>query len=525
MVGCARQPADTFGWLLETRVGCVGSVPVILVSRSARGLGPVHLVCALALVIVSLGVRPALAVDPLEVRRAAQQVRAAAGSLAGVVSRLPLEAQKTLAGEVQILVEAADHSVARIADLGVPIVDQTLVHDLHFLSDLIYSLETELVALENQGGGEPGAARRARIDQLFEAAAAQIEQIDPAIARWLERTQRTVVDLENDAGVVIVRSIDRTMYDAIRYTALGLLMVGLLLVGLRFLEMGVLNIDPRELIRHPPAATVASLVALAMFFLATLALAIRPDALAIMSAQVEVERPEHPCRTLAVQRDHLASAQLIDNATLLQATRQRMRRSAEDCLGLPDQAVAAAIERIGARGVPITAASAREMIPVPGAGPFEETPTSEVAAAEPAGAGASAPAATEVEPGTEERDVLAELLAEIENLEEDAAAENGQPNEDVPADVAGLGDDPPGPADAVAAGGSAPTAAEAQPRLFVTTAAVNYRAAPDINAERLGTFVAGARLNVLRQERGWSEVRLPDGRDVYVANDFLEPAS
>ena len=64
----------------------------------------------------------------------------------------------------------------------------------------------------------------------------------------------------------------------------------------------------------------------------------------------------------------------------------------------------------------------------------------------------------------------------------------------------------------------------AEPELYVTTTAVNYRAGPSLEAPRLGTFVPGATLAVIDQNDGWSEVRLGDGREVFVASEFLELA-
>jgi uncharacterized protein YgiM (DUF1202 family) len=74
-----------------------------------------------------------------------------------------------------------------------------------------------------------------------------------------------------------------------------------------------------------------------------------------------------------------------------------------------------------------------------------------------------------------------------------------------------------GPASADAPNGS-------DPELYVTTTAVNYRDGPSLDARRLGTFVPGATLAVIGEDDGWSEVRLGDGREVFVASRFLELA-
>jgi hypothetical protein len=80
----------------------------------------------------------------------------------------------------------------------------------------------------------------------------------------------------------------------------------------------------------------------------------------------------------------------------------------------------------------------------------------------------------------------------------------------------------PALAEAAPAGSAAPNGSD--PELYVTTTAVNYRAGPSLDARRLGTFVPGATLAVIGENEGWSEVRLGDGREVFVASEFLELA-
>jgi hypothetical protein len=65
---------------------------------------------------------------------------------------------------------------------------------------------------------------------------------------------------------------------------------------------------------------------------------------------------------------------------------------------------------------------------------------------------------------------------------------------------------------------------EPKPAIFVTTTALNYRDGPSVDARRLGTLVPGARLHVVGRDAGWAQVRLNDGRQAYVASEFLEPA-
>jgi hypothetical protein len=61
------------------------------------------------------------------------------------------------------------------------------------------------------------------------------------------------------------------------------------------------------------------------------------------------------------------------------------------------------------------------------------------------------------------------------------------------------------------------------PRELVTTAGVNFRAGPSVDAPRLGALPEGSQVRFLGEERGWTHIQLGDGRDAYVASSFLRP--
>jgi uncharacterized protein YgiM (DUF1202 family) len=59
---------------------------------------------------------------------------------------------------------------------------------------------------------------------------------------------------------------------------------------------------------------------------------------------------------------------------------------------------------------------------------------------------------------------------------------------------------------------------------FLTTAGVNYRTAPTVDAPRLGAMPAGTRVRVVMERGGWAEIELDDGRQAFIAVDYLQPA-
>jgi uncharacterized protein YgiM (DUF1202 family) len=65
---------------------------------------------------------------------------------------------------------------------------------------------------------------------------------------------------------------------------------------------------------------------------------------------------------------------------------------------------------------------------------------------------------------------------------------------------------------------------EATPGAYVAIDPVYLRSEPTIEAARVGELAEGDRVNVLRQLGSWSEIRLPDGRQVFVSSLFLAPA-
>jgi hypothetical protein len=183
-------------------------------------------------------------------------------------------------------------------------------------------------------------------------------------------------------------------------------------------------------------------------------------------------------------------------------------RDAEDALSERlDDAVAEELEQ---------ADSVPEPAPEPAAGPATADQAAGRATAEEAGDPATADQAAGPAAGQASSDEVATPAIGPAPPDEPATP---------PAEAARADRSPePEPALAEAAPAPADAPSGSDPELYVTTTAVNYRAEPSLDARRLGTFVPGATLAVIGENDGWSEVRLGDGREVFVASEFLELA-
>jgi hypothetical protein len=393
----------------------------------------------------------------------------------------------------------------------------------------------------------------ARIERLVDAASERLVEINLVIDGWTERSRNAVVDLQEDGGVLVVRSTDRVVYDGVRYTSVALLLVGLLTVGLQLLRMSEDRVDWLALLRETPVLSSLAVVALTLFFVGCAVFSARPGTLAAWSAEVRQTPQEHPCERLAAQRERLVAAQQVEDPRLIAATKQRMRPAAQDCLGLSsDIASAEAVELLATRtvatwSVPRPAqstyaaavaadpeATAADLallsLPAEAAEPVaaDDSASGEgTAADELVGDPRAAAGAERAEPAPvprPERDQPAALESSTEPAPEESPP--SPPPAELPEEDAAQSE----PAIRPAAAPGPPASADGAPDdgadsdLYVTTSMVNYRAGPSLDARRLGTFIVGAELQVVGEDGGWAEVRLRDGREVYVATQFLEPA-
>ena len=509
----------------------------------------------LVLVLGALAPRDLRALDPLGLEAAMTEVQVALERMASALNAAPQRVQVAIGADLHLMGRAVTHTLNRLESDVVPIVDPSLVYDLNLLADIAQAATEELQAI-GRTNAAPDPDRVARTDRLVDAASERLVEINLVIDGWTERSRNAVVELQEDGGVLVVRSTDRLVYDGVRYTSMALLLVGLLTVGLQLLRMSEDRVDWLALLRETPVLSSLAVVALTMFFVGCAVFSARPGTLATFSAEVRQQPQEHPCERLAAQRERLVAAQQVDHASLIAATKQRMQPAAQDCLGLPsDAATAEAVELLAAKTVATWSAPRLAQPAYAAAAPAEPDATAAdlallslpAEAAEPAAvdgsasgegaaaheAAANSPAAAtdqDVEPAPApgaDREQTAALQppsgsAPVQPAPKPPPSEalpEDDPSASVPEIRPAAAPGPLSPADGAPADGAA-----LESELYVTTTAVNYRAGPSLDARRLGTFIVGADLEVVSEDDGWAEVRLRDGREVYVATQFLEQA-
>ena len=484
------------------------------------------------------------AFDPLGVNAAAREVRDAVGLMDAAAAQLPAEAQQAMAAELQLLGRSIDWTLNRVEDQAVPLVERAVLHDLNFVADAVASVSDELRQID---GAPVEQAVRARIDELSSAISARLERISAMTDRWMERTRTAMVELDAEAGAIVVKQIDRAVYEGVRYASIALLLTGLLAIGLRLLRMSEAHLRFSGLLKQNPVVSSLALGLLGAFFLGCAVLSLWPGALADVSAQVEVHAQEHPCQRLDAQQEQLAAAQELQLESLVDATKVRMREAARDCLGLPAGAAAEAVEQLAAKLVPVD-----EQDPAAPSGLADRA----VAALEPEQAGVTMGAPQPPLRSTDE--VLAPLFSAV--AQEPAAGPRDDAATELPAAPS-----PPAIIEPPALPPAAPAAEQPeaeqtaarepapQPREpassvavpastrppivlsdllppepeveeFITTAGVNYRTAPTVDAPRLGALPAGTRVRVVSERAGWAEIELNDGRQAFMAVDYLQPA-
>jgi len=492
-------------------------------------------ICLLVLLPAPLS-PSAAAAEPLGLEAAVAEVRAALEDMANALNGAPRQIQITISADLHLMSQAIARALDRLEGDRAPIADPTLVYDLNLLADIAHAARDELHA----AAADPGAAldpeRARRIDRLTEAAAGRLAEVNLVIDGWNERNRNEVVDVQDEGGVLVIRSTDRLIYNGVRYVSIALLLIGLLALGLHLLPSRPERAEARPPVRKAPLQSGVGAVALVVFFASCITFSLHPGTLAALSADVRVQAQEHPCERLAAQRDRLIAAQQAEYPGLIEATKQRMRQAAQDCLGLPSEAATAeAIDRLAAK----TAVAHRETAPgrKPGVGLAAAGPRlSDPGAASPPPVADLRPAEMQASGG------LAELLTNLRDIETPVAAPPKTavapaapaipPAEPATAPVRpavapiepAAGPDQTAALERPAGPGPSSRPPEPKPAIFVTTTALNYRDGPSVDARRLGTLVPGARLHVVGRDAGWAQVRLNDGRQAYVASEFLEPA-
>lgn len=446
---------------------------------------PLLAVLSLALALLH-GPGPAAAVT---LEEAVVEARAATAALSGRIDALPRQAQMEIGTDIRFLTGAIDAGLRELEQLPVPPVHPSLGQELMFLADLVRVVAAEVEEIR----GRASDGQKAQIRGLAVAATGSLERVAAVTASWTELTRATAVEVEPTGDGTTIRMIDRTIYDAVRLGGLALLLLGLLACGLRLLALSEIEISIRDLVRQSPVASLSGIAAIVLFLAASLTITLRPATVARLAERVDVAAAPDACRMLAVQRDQLIASQTIDHAGLRDAIKDRMRPVAQDCLELDSQV--AAVEAIGWL-----------------------TASLEPVSPSPAGAASTPSASSEAMDREIER-----LIGTVQSLR--AASEGIR-------DVAGLdsatalgGGGAGGPVEEIAAREIVAEDETPRVRQVVTTDRVNFRAGPGTDQQRLGTLAEGTEAVLLREDGGWSNIQLEDGRAVFVASDYIEAAT
>jgi hypothetical protein len=305
--------------------------------------------CGLALLAL-LALPFAASTDDLAASQSAdERLRAAMQGMTEAVGRLEPQVHNRVAADVYLMAQSIGQALRALEAQPVTVAEPGLSHDLDYLRDVVLAT-TE--ALEAAAGTSAAAVAPlvGEVERLSDAAAARLERIEATLADWQQRAQGAVIQVDAGPEVVVVRSIDRWLYDAVRYGGVALFLIGLLVLGLRLLALGETELGLLDLLRQAPAVTIAGLAIFTLFMGGAVVLAAAPGLVAGHSAETVVVSREPPCRVLAVQRNDLWAAEAIDSERLVEVIKARMLPTARDCMGLESEQVAAdAVERFVAR--------------------------------------------------------------------------------------------------------------------------------------------------------------------------------
>ncbi|MGI9490998.1 MAG: hypothetical protein ACR2QF_01085 [Geminicoccaceae bacterium] len=287
----------------------------------------------------------AMALDSSDLEVAAQEVHASIDAAYAILNGLPEQTRRELNTDIRLLAHSITRSVARLETQVPTIIDHSVAHNLQFLADIVHSVAYELRKLESSTSIDVNKDLSLRLGQLSEAASTRLNQIDFIVDRRIEIEDDYIVKLLEDDKVVSFKYLNRLSLDAVRYIGVSLLLIGIFFVAI------LIKVEKNH---RPigeffiPKSSFSSQVLLVVFFSSCLLLSCLPGLLVGLSADSEVLAQEDSCQSLQTQNDQLRSIQQINNAKLIELTKQRMEIAAADCLGVTE--ATAAVERLAAVG-------------------------------------------------------------------------------------------------------------------------------------------------------------------------------
>ena len=294
-----------------------------------RRLVLVALIAALAVPAVSAGETDA------EAELAAEQARLDEAS-EGVnqrIAKLPLPIRNSIGVALKVSmapIRLLTHGLSRNLATG---FHESVTDNVEYAADLMESISAELDGISGKRLEEVDAATEQRLRQLQEMTDQTIEEVRAGVDEAIDRSRDSILRVEEEAEVAVLRVLDRSLLGAIRLLAITLFLVSLMTGGLRLLSIADRGRSWSEISGGRVLLASAGLFAVTVVVLASLALAIRPELLAIHSARVELSLRQDPCSAYEAHRARLARAEAIGSVKLVELTRARVDASRQDCVG------------------------------------------------------------------------------------------------------------------------------------------------------------------------------------------------
>jgi hypothetical protein len=269
----------------------------------------------------------------LEFAAAQERLDEASAQVDRGIARLPRALRDTLGAALKVTLAPArllTHQASRSAATG---FHESMSENVEYAASVMDAISTELDQISSLRVQEMDAATETRLRQLQllanEAIAEAVSGLDEAI----DRSRDSLLRVEEEAEVSVMRVLDRSLVGAIRLMAVMFFLVSLLVAGTRLLTLADRGPAWSELTVGRAGLASLGLLAIAFVSLASLALAIHPESLAVHSARVELSLRPDPCSLYASHQARLARAERIGSARLVELTRDHVDAAQRDCLG------------------------------------------------------------------------------------------------------------------------------------------------------------------------------------------------
>ncbi|MGI9451527.1 MAG: hypothetical protein ACR2QH_12975, partial [Geminicoccaceae bacterium] len=159
---------------------------------------------------------------------AAQEVHESVDATYVILNGLPEQTRRELNADIRLLAHSIIRSVQGLESQNPSVIDHAVVHDLHFLADIVHAISYELRALDSSASTDVNEEMSKRLDELSTAASARISQIDNAVDQWIERKSKFLIKFEEYDEMTAVSYLSRLSLDVVRYIGISLILIGVL---------------------------------------------------------------------------------------------------------------------------------------------------------------------------------------------------------------------------------------------------------------------------------------------------------